>query len=93
MTIKNLMVNHIQEILDLDDIRVRVIMENQVVDIEIKNMVIDTEIRNIDDLLIESLTDHLIKNMEKVIKYTYKSLIFHQVFFEFILLKIYLKRL
>jgi hypothetical protein len=68
MIIKDLMVNHIQGIHDLDDIKVRVIIENQVVDIETKNMV-DDEIRNLIDHLIKNLTDRLIKNILKVIKY------------------------
>jgi len=61
MITKDLMANLIQEILDLDDIREKVIMGNQMVDIEIKKMVLDTEIRNIEN--------HQIRNMGKVIKY------------------------
>ena len=68
MIIKDLIVDHIREILDPDDIKGKVVIENQVVDIETKNIV-DDEIKSIDDLLIGNLIDRLIKNILKVIKY------------------------
>ena len=42
------MVNHTQEILDLDDIKREVNIENQAVDIEIRNMV-GHQTKNMDD--------------------------------------------
>jgi hypothetical protein len=68
MIIKDLMVNHIQEILDLDDIRGKVIIEKQVVDIETRNIV-DHLIKSIDDLQTKNIDDLLIKNILRVIKY------------------------
>jgi len=82
MIIRDLMVNHIQETLDLDDIRGEVNIENRVVDMETKNMVAH-QTKNMDELEIKSMDDRLIKNIEKNIKSykAYKSLVFHQVFF------------
>ncbi|MEI8252715.1 MAG: hypothetical protein WCG25_03035 [bacterium] len=69
MKIKDLMVNHIQEILDLDDIKEKVIIEKQVVDMETKNIV-DRLIRNMVELLIrKNMVALQIKNILRVIKY------------------------
>ena len=68
MIIKNL----IQETDDLDDIRAKVITENQVADMVIKNMA-DRQIKNMGHHERRNMVDHQKKNMEKNIKYDIKA--------------------